>query len=98
MCYFEGDVCIVSVDFMTIPVANSVYRVGALPNGIKPLGQAASDQVNINDVAYIAPLRYRGDNSAYGQICIVNSGEIAFYANREGSYYYGQLIFPVTRS
>lgn len=98
MYYVEGGVCIVSADFLSVSVANSLYRVGTLPNGIKPLGQTASDQVGNDEVAYIAPLRYRGDNSAYGQIAILNSGEIVAYVNKGGAYYYGQLIFPVTRS
>ena len=101
MCYVEGDVCIVSVDFLTVPVANSQRRIGTLPNGIKPLGHAASDQTGSGEVAYIAPLRYRGNNSIYGQLMVLNSGEISVYASQGGSdssYYYGQLVFPVTRS
>ena len=101
MCYVEGDVCIVSVDFLAVPVANSQRRIGTLPNGIKPLGHAASDQTGSGEVAYIAPLRYRGDNSIYGQLMVLNSGEISVYASQGGSnysYYYGQLVFPVTRS
>ena len=43
MCYVEGDVCIVSVDFLTVPVANSQRTIGTLPNGMKPLGHVASD-------------------------------------------------------
>lgn len=97
-CYIEGGICIVFVDFLDVRVANSAYRVGTLPNGIKPLGQTASDQVGDNDGAYIAPLRWRGDNSKYGQIMVLNSGEIVTFANTIGTYYYGQLIFPVTRS
>lgn len=97
-CYIEGGICIVSVDFLDVRVANSLYRVGTLPNGIKPLGQTAFDQVGNNDGAYIAPLRWRGDNSKYGQIMVLNSGEIVTFASTIGTYYYGQLIFPVTRS
>lgn len=97
-CYIEGGICIVSVDFLNVPVANSDYRVGTLPNGIKPLGQTVSNQVGSNDVAYIAPLRWRGENSQSGQIMVQNSGKIVVYANTVGAYYYGQLIFPVTRS
>ena len=97
-CYIEGGICIVSVDYLNVPVANSSYRVGTLPNGIKPLGQTVSEQTGNNDVAYIAPLRWRGDDSKYGQIMVLNSGEIATYASTTGTYYYGQLIFPVTRS
>lgn len=98
MCYVEGGVCIVSIDFLYMPVANSPLRIGTLPNGIKPLGQAVSGQAGSNDIAYIAPLRYRGDDSAYGQIAILNSWEITSHVNKGRAYYYGQLIFPVTRS
>lgn len=97
-CYIEGGICIISVDFLNVRVANSSYRVGTLPNGIKPLGQTVSDQTGDNDGAYIAPLRWRGDNSKYGQIMVLNSGEIVTFASTTGAYYYGQLMFPVTRS
>lgn len=98
MCYVEGGVCVVSTDFLPVNVVNSIYRVGTLPNGIKPLGQTTSDETGSNAAAYIAPLRYRGDNSAYGQIIVTNSGDIAVYVNKAGAYYYGQLVFPVTSS
>ena len=101
MCCVEGGVCIVSVDFMSVPVANSERKIGTLPNGMKPLGSAAADQTGSDDVAYIAPLRYRGDNSIYGQLIVKNSGKISVYVSHGGSpyaYYYGQLVFPVTRS
>lgn len=101
MCYVEGGICIVFVDFLAVPVANSKRRIGTLPNGIKPLGHVASDQTGSDEVAYIAPLRYRGDNSIYGQLMVQNSGEISVYVSHGGSnysYYYGQLILPVTRS
>ena len=101
MCFVEGGVCIVSVDFMSVPVANSERKIGTLPNGMKPLGSAAADQTGSDDVAYIAPLRYRGDNSIYGQLMVKNSGKISVYVSKGGSsyaYYYGQLVFPVTRS
>ena len=101
MCYVEGGVCIVSVDFLSVPVANSERKIGTLPNGMKPLGSAAADQTGSDDVAYIAPLRYRGDNSIYGQLIVKNSGKISVYVSHGGSnyaYYYGQLVFPVTRS
>lgn len=68
---------------------------------MKPLGNAAADQTGSDDVAYIAPLRYRGDNSIYGQLIVKNSGKISVYVSHGGStyaYYYGQLVFPVTRS
>lgn len=101
MCCVEGGVCIVSVDFLSVPVANSERKIGTLPNGMKPLGSAAADQTGSDDVAYIAPLRYRGDNSIYGQLIVKNSGKISVYVSHGGStyaYYYGQLVFPVTRS
>lgn len=101
MCCVEGGVCIVSVDFLTVPVANSQRTIGTLPNGMKPLGHVASDQTGSDEVAYIAPLRYRGNNSIYGQLMVLNSGKISVYASQGGSdssYYYGQLVFPVTRS
>ena len=101
MCCVEGGVCIVSVDFLSVPVANSERKIGTLPNGMKPLGHTAADQTGSDEVAYIAPLRYMGDNSMYGQLMVKNSGEISVYANQGGSrysYYYGQLVFPVTRS
>ena len=101
MCCVEGGVCIVSVDFLSVPVANSERTIGTLPNGMKPLGSTAADQTGSDNVAYIAPLRYRGDNSIYGQLMVKNSGKISVYVSHGGSnyaYYYGQLVFPVTRS
>lgn len=101
MCFVEGGVCIVSVDFLSVPVANSERTIGTLPNGMKPLGHAADDQTGSDEVAYIAPLRFRGDNSIYGQLMVKNSGKISVYVSHGGSnyaYYYGQLVFPVTRS
>ena len=101
MCCVEGGVCIASVDFLSVPVANSERKIGTLPNDMKPLGSAAVDQTGSDDVAYIAPLRYRGDNSRYGQLMVKNSGKISVYVSHGGSkyaYYYGQLVFPVTRS
>lgn len=101
MCYVEGGVCIVSADFMSVPVSNSECKIGTLPNGMKPLGCTKADQTGSDEVAYIAPLRYRGDNSMYGQLMVKNSGAISVYVNQGGSsyaYYYGQLVFPVTRS
>ena len=101
MCCVEGGVCIVSVDFLSVPVANSERTIGTLPNGMKPLGHVAYDQTGSDEVAYIAPLRYRGNNSIYGQLMVKNSGKISVYASQGGSdssYYYGQLVFPVTRS
>lgn len=98
MCYIDGGICIVSADFLAVPASNSQCRIGTLPNGMKPLGHAADDQTGSNDAAYIAPLRYRGDNSIYGQLVVKNSGKISVYVSQGGSYYYGQLVFPVTRS
>ena len=101
MCYVEGGVCIVSTDFLYMPVANSPLRIGTLPNGIKPLGRGCANQTGANETAYIAPLRYRGDGSIYGQLMVLNSGEIDAYVSHGGggySYYYGQIVFPVTRS
>ena len=101
MCYVEGGVCIVSVDFLSVPIANSERKIGTLPNGMKPLGHTAADQTGSDEVAYIAPLRYRGDNSIYGQLMVKISGKISVYVSHGGNnyaYYYGQLVFPVTRS
>lgn len=101
MCCVEGGVCIVSVDFLSVPVANSERTIGTLPNGMKPLGHAAADQTGSDEVAYIAPLRFRGENSICGQLMVKNSGKISVYVSQGGSsyaYYYGQLVFPVTRS
>ena len=101
MCCVEGGVCIVSVDFLSVPVANSERTIGTLPNGMKPLGHAAADQTGSDEVAYIAQLRFRGENSIYGQLMVKNSGKISVYVSHGGSnyaYYYGQLVFPVTRS
>ena len=101
MFYVEGGVCIVSVDFLSVPIANSERKIGTLPNGMKPLGHTTADQTGSDEVAYIAPLRYRGDNSIYGQLMVKNSGKISVYVSHGGSnyaYYYGQLVFPVTRS
>ena len=101
MCFVEGGVCIVSVDFLSVPVANSQRRIGTLPNGIKPLGHAYADQTEASETAYIAPIRYRGDDSIYGQLMVLNSGEIDVRVSHAGdnySYYYRQLVFPVTHS
>lgn len=101
MCYVEGDVCIVSVDFLNVPITKSEHTIGTLPNGMKPLGHVSNDQTGSDQVAYIAPLRYRGNNSVYGQLMVKNSGKIKVHVSQGGSdstYYYGQLVFPVTRS
>ena len=98
MCYIEGGICIVSADFLAVPASNSQCRIGTIPNGMKPLGHAADDQTGSDEVAYIAPLRFSGDISICGQLMVKNSGEISVYVSHGGSYYYGQLVFQVTRS
>ena len=99
MCYVEGGICIVSVDYLPVSVATTQYEIGALPDGLKPLGQASAGSTGDMETAYIAPLRYRGDDSKYGQIIVTNSGKIEIWANSAASdgYYYGVLVFPVTR-
>lgn len=101
MYYVEGGICIVSADFLAVPVANSSYKIGTLPNGVKPLGHVDAGETGSGETAYIAPLRHRGDNSKYGQMMVSNSGEItAFVSDAESGsgYYYGSLVFPVTTS
>lgn len=102
MCCIEGGICIVSVDFMAVNTANTMQQIGALPNGIKPLGCASAEQLGVSDdTAYIAPLRYRGNDGMFGQMLVTKAGAIYAYVNNAGrnlSYYYGQLVFPVTRS
>lgn len=100
MCCVAGGICVVSVDFLTVPAANSIQRIGQLPDGLKPLGHTFID-TTVSEAAYIAPLRYRGENDIYGQLMVSKKGEINVYANRDGydyAYFYGQLVFPVTRS
>ena len=100
MCCVSGGVCVVSGDYITVPTANKYQKIGQLPDGLKPLGYTSTG-TTVSDTAYIAPLRYRGENDVYGQIMITQTGEIGVYANRGGSdyaYFYGQLVFPVTRS
>lgn len=99
MCYIEGGICIVSADFLAVPVSNLQCRIGTIPNGMKPLGRTYSEQTGSDGIAYIAPLRYRGDNSKYGQLMVNNSGEITVWAEtNDDGYYYGYLVFPVTPS
>ena len=93
-----GGICIVSVDFLTMTTANSMLKIGQLPDGMNPIGSAGSDQTGSEGVAYIGPLKFRGDGSLYGQMMVTNSGAITAYVNRVGSYFFGQLVFPVTRS
>lgn len=100
MCYVEGGICIVSVDYLPVSVATAQYEIGTLPDGLKPLGHVSANGTGDMDTAYIAPLRYRGDDSKYGQLMVTNSGKITVWANgmeTEG-YYYGFLVFPVTSS
>lgn len=101
MCYVEGGICIISTDFLALPVSNSLRRIGVLPNGLKPLGHTASNKADSDDIAYIATLRYRGDDSKYGQLMVNNSGEISVWVNSgspDNAYYFGILVFPVTSS
>lgn len=100
MCYIDGGICIVSADFLAVPVSNSQRRIGTIPNGMKPLGHTYSGQTDSDGIAYIAPLRHRGNDSKYGQLMVNNSGEItAFVSDADSSgYYYGSLVFPVTAS
>lgn len=101
MCCVAGGICIISVDFLMMPAANTMVKIGTLPDGLKPIGQVGVSQTAADEVAYIAPLRFRADDSAYGQLMVSNAGNISAYTNHSGSgyaYYYGQLIFPVTRS
>lgn len=81
--------------------ANKIIKIGVLPDGLKPIGHVGVSQTGADEVAYIAPLRYRADNSAYGQLMVSNTGNILVHVNsggRDYAYYYGQLVFPVTRS
>lgn len=83
-----------------MPAANSTQKIGQLPDGLKPLGHTTTD-TTASEAVYIAPLRYRGENDIYGQLMVSKTGEIDVYANRSGNnyaYFYGQLVFPVTRS
>lgn len=99
MCYVEGGICIVSVDYLPVSVATEQYEIGTLPDGLKPLGHTSASETGNMDTAYIAPLRHRGDDSKYGQLMVTNSGKITVWANGTESdgYYYGILVFPVTR-
>lgn len=98
MCYVEGGICVVAADFLTISQKSAIVRLGSLPDGLKPLGHANVEQTGSEDAAYIGQLRFRGDNGIYGQIMVTSSGAISAYASSIGSYYYGQLVFPVMRS
>lgn len=101
MCYVEGGICILSADFLNLPSSNTNVLVGSLPDGVVPLGHAFVDQTGGEDVAYIGALRYRGNDAYFGQMMVTNSGSILAYANASGdehAYFYGQVVFPVTRS
>lgn len=100
-CYVEGGICIVSADFLTLPHGGANATIGRLPDGLRPLGHAYVDQTGGEDVAYIGVLRYRGYDANFGQMMVTNSGSITAYANvggDENAYFYGQIVFPVTRS
>lgn len=98
MCYVEGGVCVIAADYLTVSQKAAFVRLGSLPDGLRPLGHIDAEQTSVEGVAYIGPLRFRGDNSFYGQIMVTNSGAINAYVNNTGSYFFGQLVFPVTRS
>lgn len=94
-----GGICIISVDFLTVFAANTMVKIGTLPDGLKPIGHVGVSQNAADEVAYIAPLRFRGDDYSYGQLMVSNAGNILAYTNHSGSdyaYFYGQLVFPVT--
>lgn len=97
-CYVEGRICIVSIDYLKVETVNTFIQIGTLPDGLKPLGVASNSSSNDNGSAYIAPLRYRGNESLSGQLSVDREGRIFVYVNQVGStYYYGQLVFPVSR-
>lgn len=101
MCYVEGGICIVSADYLTLPSGNTNVTIGSLPDGLRPLGHTGVDQTGGEDIAYIGVLRYRGYDANFGQMMITNSGSIMAYTNvggAENAYFYGQVVFPVTRS
>lgn len=99
-CYVEGGICIVSTDFLALPYGSTNVTIGSLPDGLKPLGHIGVGQTGGEDIAYIGALRYRGYDANFGQLMVTNSGSIMAYANVGGTkntYFYGQVIFPVTR-
>ena len=98
MCYVDGGVCVIAADFLTVSQKNAIVRLGSLPDGLRPLGHIGAELTSGEDIAYIGPLSFRGNNSIYGQIMVHNSGAISAYVNSTGSYFFGQLVFPVTRS
>lgn len=101
MCYIEGGICVISADFLAVPSSNGSYHIGTLPDGLKPLGHTSADHTSGGISAYVAPLRYRGNDSKYGQLQVEDSGEITAWVNSGSSsaaFYYGILVFPVTSS
>ena len=91
---------LVAVDYMGCAQAQTVRVVGQLPDGVVPLGRAAESESPTSGTAYIAPLRYRGDSSKYGQVEISASGTIrtwVSHATATGAqdYYFGQVAFPI---
>lgn len=100
-CYVEGGICIVSADFLALPYSGTNVHIGSLPDGLRPLGHTDVEQTGDEEAAYIGALRYRGNDANFGQLVVTNSGSIMAYANVggiENEYFYGQVIFPVTRS
>lgn len=95
MCYVEGGICVISVDFLAVNEAATTCQIATLPSGLKPLGGVYAGDT----VAYIAPLQHRGDDTWHGQLMVTNSGSITAWANvaDAGGYYYGNLVFPVKR-
>lgn len=101
MCYVEGGICIVAVDYLAVPVSGTQHQIGTIPSWLKPLGHTGATETGSDDTAYIAPLGHRGDISKAGQLIVTNSGKITVWVNSEESgagYYYGNLVFPVTSS
>lgn len=91
---------LVAVDYMGCAQAQTVRVVGQLPDGVVPLGRAAESESPTSGTAYIAPLRYRGDASRYGQIEVTASGAVRIWVSHAtGSgaqgYYFGQVSFPI---
>lgn len=101
LCYIEGGICVISADFLSVPSSKKSYRIGTLPDGLKPLGHISTDNTASDISAYIAPLRYRGNDSKYGQLQVEDSGEITAWVSSgspEEKFYYGCLVLPVTSS
>ena len=101
MCYVEGGICILSADYLMVPYSDTSVTIGSLPDGLKPLVHFGVGQTGGESTAYIGVLRYRGNDDFYGQLVVTNSGSITAYTNAGGdgnAYFYGQVVFPVTRS